>query len=353
MTAPGGYQPSPRPSFSSAAVIGRTEAARHVWGDAESGEVLDRIYVSNDRIHQLLFEISPGGQFTHSPSYRTVFGADEVLYAIDGDLVVANPETGQLVRISAGEAVFFGPDTWHHAFNWGAGPARVLEFFAPPPATGTSGAYAQQRPLLAHSRYSREAALSPLPGAQAEAETAGPAAARPGWLTVIRARDYIWRLDGDRAPVLTGIIASTPRLTVTRCEVRGTGWSGWLSHAGDTGGYVLAGSLLLQLGSRAWHELGPGDGFYLPGGERYQVRNAAAGITSYLAGSAPASSQQQGSGAPVSEAVAGGGFAVGDAAAAGSGGWLCSPTSGWPISTAVMVPPRSAWTSVAPRQRWG
>jgi quercetin dioxygenase-like cupin family protein len=269
VTAPG-YQPSPRPSFGGATVIARSQAARHVWGDAESGEILDRIYVSNDRIHQLLFEIPAGGQFTHSAEYRTVFGADEVLYAIEGDLVVANPETGQLVRISAGEAVFFGPDTWHHAFNWGTGPARVLEFFAPPPATGTSGAYARQRPLLARSTYA-----------------GGEPGTGPGRLTVIRPQAHAWRLDGDRAQVLTGIIASTPRLTVARCEVRGTGWSGWLCHPGDTGGYVAAGSLLLQLGGRAWHELGPGDGFYLPGGERYQVANAAPGITSYLTGSAP------------------------------------------------------------------
>jgi len=265
-----------------------------------------------------------------------VFGADEVLYAVDGDLVVANPETGQLVRVSAGEAVFFGPDTWHHAFNWGTGTARVLEYFAPPPATGTSGAYAQQRPLLESSSYAGDAAL-------------GQDTARPGRLTVVRVQDYIWRLDGDRAPVLTGIIASTPRLTVVRCEVRGTGWSGWLSHVGDTGGYVLAGTLLLQLGNRAWHELGPGDGFYLPGGERYQVRNAAAGITSYLAGSAPTSSQQPGSGSPASEAVAG--AAAGDVAAAG--GRLCSPTSGCRTPTAVTAPRRSAWTSAAPRRRWG
>ncbi len=273
------YQPSPRPSFGSATVIPRTQAARHVWGDAESGEILDRIYVSNEAIHQLLFEIPPGGQFTHSPEFRTVFGADEVLYAVDGDLVVANPQTGQLVRISAGEAVFFGPDTWHHAFNWGTGPARVLEFFAPPPATGTSGAYARQRPLLACSNYAGDASDT----------TAGR-------LTVIRPQDHAWRLDGDRAQVLTGIIASTPRLSVARCEVRGTGWSGWLSHAGDTGGYVLAGTLLLQLAGRAWHELGPGDGFYLPGGERYQVANAAAGITSYLTGSAPPADQAPASG---------------------------------------------------------
>ena len=307
-------------------MIARADAVRHVWGDAESGEVLDRIYVSNDRIHQLLFEIPPGGQFTHSASFRTVFGADEVLYAVDGDLVMANPETGQLVRVAAGEAVFFGPDTWHHAFNWGTGPALVLEFFAPPPATGTSGAYAQQRPLLEGSRYSGDGVPGQvIPGA---GEAGGPAAGGeaggaaapgaglvppgPGRLTVVRLQDYIWRLDGDRAPVLTGIIASTPRLTVVRCEVRGAGWSGWLSHDGDTGGYVLAGTLLLQLGGRAWHELGPGDGFYLPAGERYQVRTGSPGITSYLAG----------------------------LRAGGRG--LCSPTSAWPTSTAALVPPRSA-----------
>ncbi len=288
MTAPG-YQPSPRPSYGCATVIARSQAARHVWGDAESGEILDRIYVSGDTIHQLLFEIPAGGQFTHSADYRTVFGADEVLYAVDGTVVVANPQTGQLVRIGRGEAVFFGPDTWHHAFNWGAGPARVLEFFAPPPATGTSGAYARQQPLLASSSYAGDAGPAPaVPAAPPDAAPAGRGpAARPGRLTVIRPQDHVWRLDGDRAPVLTGIIASTPRLTVARCEVRGTGWSGWLRPAGDTGGYVLAGSLLLQLGGRAWHELGPGDGFYLPGGERYQVASAAGGITSYLTGSAP------------------------------------------------------------------
>jgi mannose-6-phosphate isomerase-like protein (cupin superfamily) len=287
---PAGYRPSPRPSFGSATVIARSQAVRHVWGDSEAGEVLDRIYVSNDKIHQLLFEIPAGGQFTHSPEYRTVFGADEVLYALDGDLVVANPETGQVVRVSAGEAVFFGPGTWHHAFNWGTGPVQVLEFFAPPPATGTSGVYARQQPLLTDSKYADDDLLgSIIPGTgPGRPRASAPAASQRGRLTVIRPQDYLWRLDGDRAPVLTGIIASTPQLTVARCEVRGSNWSGWLSQFGDTGGYVLAGTLLLQPDEgRSWHELRQGDGFYLPGGQRYQVRNAGADITTYLIGSAP------------------------------------------------------------------
>ena len=220
-----------------------------------------------------------------------MFGADEVLYAVDGHLVVANPETGQVVRLSPGEAVFFGPGTWHHAFNWGTGSVQILEYFAPPPATGTSGAYARQQPLLTDCNYTGDGLLGAvLPGAGSDAARATETgAARSGRLTVIRPQDYLWRLDGDRSPVLTGIIASTPQLTVARCEVRSSTWSGWLSHFGDTGGYVLTGTLLLQPDEgRSWHELGPGDGFYLPGGQRYQVRNAGTDVATYLTGSAPA-----------------------------------------------------------------
>jgi mannose-6-phosphate isomerase-like protein (cupin superfamily) len=177
MTAPAaGYQHSPRPSYDRGTAVPRAAAARHVWGDPESGEILDLVYVSNDRIHQLLFEIPPGGQFTHSDEFRTVFGADEVLYAVDGTVAVADPETGSVTRISPGEAIFFGAGTWHHAFNWGPGPARVLEFFAPPPATGTSGVYARQQPLITQSRYADDSVLGALvPGRDRAAGGGRPA----------------------------------------------------------------------------------------------------------------------------------------------------------------------------------
>jgi mannose-6-phosphate isomerase-like protein (cupin superfamily) len=282
------YQHSPRPSYPAGTAITAAQAARHVWGDPESGEVLDHVYVSNDKIHQLLFEVDAGGEFTHSASFRTVFGADEVLYLVEGRLAVADPETGQVVSICAGESVFFRAGTWHHAFNWGSTPARVLEYFAPPPSTGTSGDYARQRPLLAESRYADDSLLGTIVPGQ-------PRPAAPPRLTVVRAEDYAWRLDGDAGGVLTGIIASTPLLTVARCEVRGPVWSGWLSHHGDAGGYVLAGELALRLesGGRAFDELGPGDGFFVPAGERYQVRGLAPGLASYLTGYAPTRDAEQ------------------------------------------------------------
>jgi mannose-6-phosphate isomerase-like protein (cupin superfamily) len=283
MTEPAaGYQHSPRPSYDRGTAVPRALAARHVWGDLQAGEILDLVYVSNDRIHQLLFEIPPGGQFTHSDEFRTVFGADEVLYAVDGTVAVADPETGFVTRISPGEAIFFGAGTWHHAFNFGPGPARVLEFFAPPPVTGTSGVYARQQPLLTRSRYADDSILGALVPGQ------GRPGARPR-LAVIRPQDYAWRLDGDRDLVLTGLLASTPQLTVGRCEVRGPAWSGWIGYRGDAGGYVLAGGLALRLSGsgRSFAELAPGDGFFVPAGEQYQVRGLEPGVSSYLVGYAP------------------------------------------------------------------
>jgi quercetin dioxygenase-like cupin family protein len=278
-----GYQSSPRPTFDHPVAIPRSATTRHVWGDEESGEVLDEIYVSSGKIHQLVFELPPGGQFTHSPSFRTVFGADEVLYVVTGTVAFAEPETGEVVRAESGEALFFGPGTWHHAFNWASCPAQVLEFFAPPPATGTSGAYAAQRPLLENPRYRDDSALGQhIPGT---ARTRPPRR-----LTLVRDTDYRWRIDGPGAVVLSGVIVSTPHLTVARSEVRGHSWSGWLSHSGDASGYVLSGVLALRVSSgtgRGWHRLMPGDGFYIPEGSRYQVRNLAAANAVYLAGAAP------------------------------------------------------------------
>ena len=148
-----GYKPSPRPSFDAPTVIRAADEVRHTWGDEEAGFVEDWIYVSSQRIHVIVFGLPPGGAFRHSESFRTVFAADELLHVLQGTLVLANPETGEIVRAEPGESVFFRRDTWHHGFSYGDEPLRVLELFAPPPATGTSGAYAQTRPYLEESVY--------------------------------------------------------------------------------------------------------------------------------------------------------------------------------------------------------
>ena len=139
---------SPRPSFDRPTHIPYEQVTRHVWGDEVSGEVIDWIYVSSSKIHQLVFSMPFGGYFRHSDSHRTIFAADELYYVISGTFVMTNPETGEAHRVNAGEAAFFRRDTWHHGFNYGTEPLRVLEFFAPPPSQGTSSAYAKTKPNL-------------------------------------------------------------------------------------------------------------------------------------------------------------------------------------------------------------
>ena len=87
-------------------------------------------------------------------------------------MALCNPETGEVRRVLAGEAAFFRRDTWHHAMNVGTEPLRVLEYFAPPPSQGTSGAYARSRPYLATSRYMQDEWLGRWPMAADEARAA-------------------------------------------------------------------------------------------------------------------------------------------------------------------------------------
>ena len=161
-----GYKPSPRPSFETPTVIRAADAVRHTWGDEAAGFVEDWIYVSSQQIHVIVFGLEPGGAFRHSDSFRTVFAADELLHVLQGTLVLANPETGEVVRAEPGESIFFRRDTWHHGFSYGDEPLRVLELFAPPPATGTSGAYARTRPYLDESVYAVESVVGNLAGAR-------------------------------------------------------------------------------------------------------------------------------------------------------------------------------------------
>jgi mannose-6-phosphate isomerase-like protein (cupin superfamily) len=271
------YTPSPRPSYDEPTAIPRSAVTRHVWGDAGSGEVADLIYASTDAIHALVFVLPANGRFCHSEEYRTVFGADEVLHVLSGTMVIANPETGEVHRIASGGRVFFRRDTWHHAFAHGGEPLRVLEMYAPPPSTGTSGAYARTRPYLDRWRYADDEVLLRVPGARPARQT----------LHVLGDSDIVWRRD---LGVLTGIVASTEHLTVHTIEVNPGESAAVHAHGGDELLYVLAG----QLWVRGWYggaahvfELEQDDACYLPRGCEHEYRNYGATLAEALIGVAP------------------------------------------------------------------
>jgi len=278
------YKSSPRPVFAGPTPIPYDRVTRHIWGDAAAGQVDDWIYVSTDKIHQLVFGLPPGDGFRHSESFRTVFGADEVLYVLMGTMVMANPETGEVHLVKQGESVFFQKDTWHHAWAWGDQELRVLEYFAPPPSTGTSGAYAATRPYVAVPKYERGELIGHWPAQQAEAQSRAT-------MKVLREADRLWSLDTTDARVLTGIIASTDQLTAGTTRLSPGGRSGTLQHGGAAGLYVLSGRLNILIddpeASPVWFELHPQDGFYLPPGVKYRAFNMGGQPAEYLFGVAP------------------------------------------------------------------
>jgi mannose-6-phosphate isomerase-like protein (cupin superfamily) len=200
--------------FSPTAYAGPTHipyaaVARQVWGDHESGEVFDWTCASTDKIHQLVFGSAPGGSFRHSERFRTVFSADELYYVLSGVLALNNPETGEVHVARPGEAVFFRRDTWHHGHNFGAEPLRVLEYFAPLPAQGTSSAYARTRPALAQTRTVQDQWLGRWPMGRDETSR--------GWtMHVLRDGDALARLEGSAQQVLVELFVSTEHLTTGR-----------------------------------------------------------------------------------------------------------------------------------------
>ncbi|MDQ3250016.1 MAG: cupin domain-containing protein [Chloroflexota bacterium] len=277
------YKPSPRPTFSEPTHLPYASVTRHLWGDPEAGEVADWIYVSSDKIHQILFGLAPGGAFRHSNEFRTIFAADQIYYVLGGVMVIANPETGEVQRINPGEAAFFRRDTWHHAINYSQEPLRVLEYFAPPPSQGTSGAYARTKPLLTAVQYTPAHALGRWPMERTAIE-------HDFTLRVVRETDLLWQLVDGQPDVLVGLLCATEHLTVGKMVLLPGQHTALQTHAGDESLYLLEGTLNMLCPDKAgqrWFELNPQDGFYLPAGAPHQYYNMTGKPVTLIFGVAP------------------------------------------------------------------
>ena len=254
-----------------------------LWGDEEAGWVNDWVYVSSERLYQIVLSMPPGASFRHSERNRTVFGADELYLVLEGSFALANPETGEVLHLDAGDAAWFGPNTWHHGFALGDAEAKVLEYFAPPPAAGMSQDYARTRPYLDRWRYTRDDAVG-----------AWPPTAGGGDLTLHRVdpTESLWRLEGSGQELLVGLLLSTPMLTVGTGDLLPRSRTGERSHGGDLGLFVRAGALTVIVPSDdgradAAHHLGPWDGHYIPQGTRYRLANGGSERASFVFGVAP------------------------------------------------------------------
>ena len=266
-----GYTPSPRPTYDAPTLVRRTDITHHVWGDKQSGLVGDWLYASTDKLHVIEFGMAPGCWFRHSPAFRTVFAADEVLYVLSGAMLACNPQTGEVVECVAGESVFFRKNTWHHVRAQGSEPLRVLECFAPPPSQGTSGAYAMKQEYLETPVYARNDLLGNCVGAAA-LET----------LRRVGTRERTLRLEGE---ILVGLIASTQHLTVAELSVPAGAAGEKTAHGGDAMIVGLSGELMVRTRYRsqcATFELRPRDGVFIPESADYELLSFSGSATALL-----------------------------------------------------------------------
>jgi quercetin dioxygenase-like cupin family protein len=149
----------------------------------------------------------------------------------------------------------------------------VLELFAPPPATGTSGAYARTRPFLDESVYAVEGVVGNLAG-----ERPGD-----GSLRVLRRQDSIWRLDRD---VLVGLLVSTEHLTAGTVTLPAGQTSLEESHDGEELVYVTRGELRVEAAD-VEATLSPGDAFFVPSTTPHRYGATDAGVAEAVFGVAP------------------------------------------------------------------
>lgn len=266
-----GYVPSPRPTYDAPTLVRRSEVKHHIWGDRQSGLVGDWLYASTGKIHVLEFGLAPGNWFKHSPSFRTVFAADEVLFVLQGAMLACNPETGEVVECLAGESVFFRRDTWHHVRAQGVEPLRVLEFFSPPPSQGASGTYAMSQKYLETPVYRRDELLGNCIGSD-----------KPATLHRIGVRDRSLRLEGE---IAVGLIVSTEHLTVAELQVPAGVAGEKTAHGGDAMVVGMSGELMVRThwksGSTTF-ELGPRDAVFIPEGGQYEVLSFSTPATALL-----------------------------------------------------------------------
>jgi quercetin dioxygenase-like cupin family protein len=228
---------TPRPVYHKPTMIAASDHTRHIWGDAASGSVLDRLFLSSEMLHVLEFTLPPGGEFTHSKTNPTIFAADELLYVLDGTLLLRDPTSGETQRATAGEAIFFQRDTWHNGRAGGNEKVRILEFFSPTPATGASSAYAKSQPYLQHVETIDERILGsgwPSGSDKIRADHR---------MTPVRETDLAWATRGE---LEIGIFTSTEHLSVIRCHLAAGATSPPEQHPGEEFVLLLSGELVIQ-----------------------------------------------------------------------------------------------------------
>jgi quercetin dioxygenase-like cupin family protein len=264
-------------------VIRYADVPRMLWGDDTSGQVIDWLYPTSDKLHFTAFSMRPGAFWRHSEAHKPVYGADEGFYVLQGSLTMHNPETGEVVVANAGETLHFGKDTWHYGYNFTSGETIVLEAFAPvpPEAVFSVAGLAAAAPPLRQVRGGRYELMDGWP---ANADVAR----QDKTLWVLRPADWLHLIRGEKTPVRVSLFVATQLLTMGCFTLLPGVTADPETHPGDEVAVVTTGCGHVYLPeSEQLFELHERDACFLPEGTHHQYYNLSDQPATIVFGVAP------------------------------------------------------------------
>lgn len=256
----------------------------YLWGDDESGHIVDWYYLASDQLLVSLYTIPPGGSYGHSETHKSFYAADECYYVLRGETTLHDPETGEVHTVRAGEALHFRAGTWHHGYNFGREAVEILVAFAPLPPDITDAARisALATPLEA-IRGGRDQYLGGWPWNAAEARAAER-------IKVLRRADWLESIHGTRQPVRVERFVATDKLTMGKVDLPPGIVTDPAEAPGDIVGVVTDGwAGITWSGRPEWLEMQRWDGCLIPAGTSYRLLNVSDGPATFVFGAAPGS----------------------------------------------------------------
>ncbi|MCI4644771.1 MAG: cupin domain-containing protein [Hyphomonadaceae bacterium] len=112
-------------------LIRKSEVSPLLWGDEQAGFANDLFYRLTPELAIVVACVAPGGRFTSSDTFRTVFDSDEALFILEGQYTIQNPETGEVRVADEGELILLRGPQWHYGYNFSDRELRIFEAIAP------------------------------------------------------------------------------------------------------------------------------------------------------------------------------------------------------------------------------
>ncbi len=258
------------------------DVERYIWGDDESGHVVDWYHRNSDKLIMSLFSLAPGARWTHSETHKSFYDADECYYILQGSLTFHNPATGEVQVVNEGEALHFRRHTFHYGYNFGTEQVLIVAGFAPLPDdltdAETLGSFAPRFDAPVGGRYDL---LGNWPWNADEAR-------RTEEIKVLQSRDWLHVIQGVKSPVRVSLFASTERLTMGTFTLLPGTVTDPETHPGDEVAYVAKGAAHVFLPeTRQVFDLDALDAAYVPGGTPHRYVNEATEPATMLFAVAP------------------------------------------------------------------